>query len=274
MLFLLAMTALPAHAQSNVTAEVTGVVSNTSPLALVLTVEQAVMLALQRNPAITVEGFNPQIRRTVEAQERAAFDPTLQGQATRQRTYAFAYNSSTGAVVSGTTESETFGVSADTLLPTGTRLGVSAQTELDMLPTDDHFWGSRIGVTLTQPLLNGFGLGANLASLRQARLDTAMSQYEFRGFAEAFVAAVEGAYWDAVLAERQREIFSLSLRLAKNQWAETLERIRIGKLAALERAAAEAEVSARGETLINAESVLVKARLNLLRLVSPAESNA
>ena len=268
----LAVAGAAAGAETN--APVPAASTNAAAIELSLTVMQAVLTALEHNPAIAVQRYNPAIQRTAEDQERAAFDPTLNGSASRQRTRSFALSSATNAITASTAESEQIAVSADTLLPTGTRLGLGGRTESDLLPTEDHLWGSRIGLTATQPLLNGFGTAVNLASLRQARLDTALSQYEFRGFVEAFVARVESAYWDAVLAEYQRDIYSVSLRLAGNQLTETQERIRLGKLAAVESAAAEAEVAARRETLINAESTLITARLNLLRLVSPGGTNA
>jgi len=90
---------------------------------------------------------------------------------------------------------------------------------------------ARVGLTVTQALLRGAGVDVNLASLRQARLDTVASQYELRGYAEALVANVENMYWDYVLARRQIEIFTDSLALAQRQLEETRQRIEIGKLA-------------------------------------------
>jgi len=96
-----------------------------------------------------------------------------------------------------------------------------------------------------------------------------MSGYEFRGFSEAFVAQVERACWEIQLARQRLDIQRESLRLAEEQLAETRERIRLGALAAVERAAAEAEAALRRQSLINAESALAVRRLTLLRLLNP-----
>jgi outer membrane protein TolC len=124
-------------------------------------------------------------------------------------------------------------------------------------------------LSVTQALLQGLGSDVNLASVRQARLDTAISAQELRGLTEALVAQVEQACWNYLLAGRGIEIVERSLRLAEDQLAEVRERIAVGRLAEIEQAAAEAEVARRRENLINARSLLATARLNLLRLVNP-----
>ena len=159
-------------------------------------------------------------------------------------------------------------------LPTGTTFSLSGGV------TQSHFFPfvpgvkftSQAQLSVTQSLLRGFGTDVNLAALRQARLDTEISQYELRGFAESIVAQTEEAYWDCVLAERRIAIFTQSLALAQKSSEETHERVRLGDLAGTEIAAADAEVALRREDLINARSALTKARIVLLRLISPSAS--
>jgi len=146
----------------------------------------------------------------------------------------------------------------------------------------ERSWGSatreqhaaRAGLTVTQALLQGRGLAPNLASLRQARLDAQISEYELRGYAEALVATVERTYWDYVLANQQVEIFSESLKLAEQQLKETNQRITVGDLAETERAAAQAELALRKEALINARSRVAALGVQLLRLVDPERRRA
>ena len=109
----------------------------------------------------------------------------------------------------------------------------------------------------------------NLAAVRQARIDTAMTGQELRGVTESIVAQVEQACWNYLLAGRGIAIVESSLRLAEDQLAEVRERIAVGRVAEIEQAAAEAEVALRRENLINARSALATTRLNLLRLVNP-----
>jgi outer membrane protein len=236
---------------------------------LKLRVQQAILLALANNPALAVERLSPAIQHTHEQQERAAFDPVVGGEISVDRVRSARPS---GSFRSEESVSEDFSgaASAGLFLPTGADVRVEASTAVtDSTLYSDTFANSRVGMTVTQALLRGAGLGVNLARLRQARLDTRTSEYELRGFAEALVAEVETTYWNYALARRQIEIYSESLRLAEQQMKETQERIRVGTVAETELAASEAEVALRKESLINARSDLDRVRLRLLQLTNP-----
>ena len=232
---------------------------------LEISIEGAVLLALENNRALRIERLNPPIQRTFEEEERAAFEPILSAEVSGSREKA--ESRSGGDTHSSSTEA---GVGLTELLPTGTEIDVGVTTDRTWGTSQQEQHATRAGLTVTQALLRGAGLGANLADLRQARLDTQFSEYEIRGFAEALVAQVETTYWDYVLARRQVEIFEESLKLAEQQLEETQKRIRVGDLAETELAAAQAEVALRREARINARSRVATLRLRLLRLVRPA----
>jgi len=144
------------------------------------------------------------------------------------------------------------------------------KTESNRTPEEQQ---ARIGLTITQSLLQGFGPAVNLVSLRQAELDTAASLYELRGMAEALVAETETAYWHFVLAGKEIAIFEESLAIAKQQLEEIEQQISVGLLPEVEAAAARAEVAHREQALIDARSLLEKRRLELLRRINPKENN-
>ena len=233
-----------------------------------VTIENAILLALENNRSLSVERLNPSILRTFEEQERAVFDPSITGSlsGSRERVEARSGTDNT----SNRTAAE---LGIYQFFPTGTTIGVDLSTERTYsdLSSDQH--ATRAGLTGTQALLRGVGINVNLATLRQAKLDTLASQYEFRGFAESIIALVEETYWDYALAQRQIEIFTVSLKLAEQQLDETEERIKIGKLAEIELAAAQAEIALRRVALINARNNLSTTRLQLLRLLNPPGTN-
>jgi len=234
-------------------------------------VQQAIVLALANNRALAVERLNPQVLRTFEHQERAVFDPVVSGGVSGDRAKSHRLSRAGAGTTDSIVDSASANAAVESFLPTGTTVELSADAGvIDSSLYSDAFFSTRLGMTVTQALLRGADLGANLASLRQARLDTLASQYELRGFAESLVADVEIAYWDYALAHRQIEIYTNSLKLAEKQRDETRERIKIGTVAGTESAAAQAEVALRQEGLINARSDLAKQRLRLLRLLSPA----
>jgi len=198
--------------------------STTGPLDI--SIEEAILLALDNNQAFRVERLDPQIRQTFEMQERAAFDPTLSAEYSISRE-----SEATGETPLSKIKETDAEVEISEFLPTGTQVKLEISTDLTDPYTSGDQNSIRGGISITQALLRGFGLKVNLANLRQARLDTLASQYELRGFAESLVAEVEKTCWDYTLAQRRIAIFTDSLRLAEDQLWETQERIKIGKLA-------------------------------------------
>lgn len=245
------------HNLFSVPEAVRSVAADTGQGPLRLTVAEAVLLCLQNNRSFAVQRYQPALTRTFEEEQRAVFDPVLSGNASRQ------WEGQPGGASASSTD---LSVSAAERLPTGTALDLGLTGRVGASPGRES---AHLGLSVTQALLRGFGTDANLASLRQARLATRASEYELRGFAQSLVAQTEQAYWDYILARRQIEIVEQSLALAREQLEETLERIRVGQLAEIERAAAEAEVALRRENAIDAKSRLATARLTLLRLTNP-----
>ncbi len=245
----------PLHAESNV-----------PPFRI--SVSEAVLMALENNPAFHVQRLQSQVVSTREETARAAFDPVLFGGLSRNRQNGpqFAFQSTTNSTAEMARDTTSLQAGVMETLPTGTHVELGAQTDVDH-PVYNHTT-SRIGASVNQPLLAGAGGDVNLAVLRQARLDTRISLYETRGYALALVADVERAYWDFVQSRKQREVFRDSLRVAEQQLNETRERIRVGKLAELESVAAEAEVASRQEGLIAADNQFTVARLRFLRLIN------
>ncbi|MGA1844259.1 MAG: TolC family protein [bacterium] len=232
------------------------------PQTLAIGIGDALLTALENNHALAIERLNPAIRRTFEDQEAASFDPVLSGDASYSRQEA------EGEQANGSDA----GVEVSKLFSTGTQAGIEISNDRTWsdLYGDQHT--TRAGLNLRQSLLRGAGRKVNLASLRQARIDTFSSRHEFRGFVESFIADVEKTYWEYALSLRRIEIFTESLNLAEHQMKETEERIRIGVLPEIEHVAAQAEVALRKEDLINARSELAKVRLRLLRLLNPSGS--
>jgi outer membrane protein TolC len=248
--------------QAEAGVEKTGKVSD----ALEVTVADAVLLALENNKALLVERYTPKIRRTLQTQAEAAFDAdfTVQGSFSRQEDEQ---------PITLPSESSEIQLGIQKLFPLGTEIGVTGSAGLEEFSGSPNIGNARLGLSVSQPLMRGFGTDVNLALVRQARLDVLSSQYELRGFAESLVAQVEEAYWDYSLARQNLDIIENSLSIAQRQLDETQERVRVGSLAEIDLAAAEAEVASRKQNLIDAKSSLDKARLRFLSLLGPDGSN-
>ena len=236
---------------------------------LSLSIEQAVLVALRYNRALDAQQLSPVIAGQFEQLERAVYDPVVDASGRYSRARQRQVFAATGDAFDLTAEGGSVAGGIGRRLPTGTRVGVDVGHEYsgsDRAP-DQHT--ARVGLTATQALLQGLSPEANLASIRQARLDGLISEFELRGFTETLVASVEQAYWDVVLARREIEIFERSLEVAQQQQAEVERRVEVGVLAEVELAASRAEVALRREALINARANHEARRLVLLRLLNP-----
>jgi len=235
-----------------------------------ITVTEAILLTLENNRALLVERLNPSIQQTFEDEERAVFDPLAESELAYRRIEGQSQARSGSQTESFTTDTVEGGIDLTQFFPTGTTIGLTGSTLMnDSSLYEDRFYTTRLGIEFTQALLQGYGAEVNLANLRQARLDTRLSEYELRGFTESLVAQVEQTYWEYALAKREIEIFEESLKIARQQLVDTLDLIDVGRLAKTEKAAVQAEVAAQEQGLINARSTYDTTRLRLLRLLNP-----
>jgi outer membrane protein TolC len=238
---------------------------------LKVTVTEAILLCLENNRSLVVQRLNPAIQQTAEDRERAVFDPAINADVSAGRVKGERLARSGSETEDFTIDAAEGIISLELYFPTGTTVALEASSQMDDSSLyDSRFYDSRLGMTVTQALLRGFGTDVNLARLRQARLDTRMSEYELRGFTEFLVAEVESTYWDYALARRQIEIVEESLKVARQQLSETRELIEVGRLAKAELAAVQAEVAAQEQALIEARANKESIRLQLLRLLNPA----
>jgi len=241
------------------------------PGPLKITITEAILLCLENNRSLVVQRLNPSIQQTFEDQERAVFDPTAGADISAGRVKGERQARSGSQTEDFTTDAAEGVIFLEQYFPTGTTVALEAGTQInDSSLYDDTFYTNRLGITVTQALLRGYGTDVNLAQLRQARLATRMSEFELRGFTESLVAEVERTYWDYALARRQMEIVEESLKVARQQLKETEELIAVGRLAKAELAAVRAEVAAQEQALIEARASKESIHLQLLRLLNPA----
>ena len=239
------MSRLPAAAALLVCSALTAAAQSTE-----LSLREAVLLALEYNPSLKAQRLVPEIQRAAVNEELGLLDPLI--------TAGAGNTWPTASLTAGS------GLEADLSLSFATGTSISASLAAGWEPAAAY------DVQVTQALLAGGRLGANLARVRQARLDVLASEHELRGFTESLVAGVQQAYWEHYLALRQREIFRESLALAERQLEEAGIRAQVGQIAPIELAAPRAEVVSRREALREGEQRVEITRLALLqRILSP-----
>ncbi|HNR66599.1 MAG TPA: TolC family protein [bacterium] len=264
---LIVVFSLPSAGQDNIFAHLSG--GDT----LWVTVQESILAALENNPSMAIQRLQPEIAETYAREQRAEFDPQLEAVMSRNKGKSQRFLGSRPEPFELTSERLVYSAALNQALPTGTTVSAEATmtSNLSSIYTDQY--SGTLGVTVAQALLQGGGIGANLARLRQARLDVERSREELKAIAENLVADVENAYWTLYLANQEILIQKQSLDLANTQLHESQERVAVGKLPELELAAVHAEVSLRREAVIDAQSRYEQARLAFLFLLNPTPTS-
>src|SRR5713226_2241056 len=115
---------------------------------------------------------------------------------------------------------------------------------------------SNFRFTLTQPLLQGFGLLPTTRFIRIAKNNREISDVAFRLQVITTVNQVENIYWDLVNAYENVKVQQESLALAQKTLADNKKQVQIGTLAPIEVVRAESVVATDRQALIVAQTNL------------------
>ena len=215
------------------------------PLAL----DDAIRIALQKNPRIQVSAFSRDIARAGVLQQLGHFDPALNF----KRTYS--QNDlpvTSGGLVTQFTQTDNYSLSLDGVLPWGLSysLGGATQNQRGTFNAFAANYATFGGVTVTQPLLRGFGFGANLADLRVAKASRAISDWDHRQTVIDTVTSVIFDYNNVVEARENVRIARFSRDLAAQLLDENEKRNRVGALSDADVTQARARVANREESIL------------------------
>ena len=146
------------------------------------------------------------------------------------------------------------------MIPTGGTIGLHGGTAYSktssMLGTSE-FWSDDVSLSITQPLLRGFGTKIFNANEQRARIGRDAAVLGRRAAALTTVQTIVAAYWDLVLAQRQVAITEQSLTLAR-------ERLRITEIGSSGGKIAKAEIPAVQQIIATREEEVLGGELNVL----------
>jgi outer membrane protein TolC len=120
----------------------------------------------------------------------------------------------------------------------------------------DPAYNSSLTLGIRQPLLQGFGIDTQTATLRASEKNVAAAKAMVGNEAVNLVAKVKGAYWNLVYAWQDREVKKLSVTLAEKLLEETKTKIKAGRLAEVDLYQPQSEVARREEGLISADRTI------------------
>ena len=235
-----------------------------------LTLQKAVTLALEHNINLEVSRLS-----LAEAGEgfiaaTGIFDPILQGQISASSASAPATNELIGAQVN-VIRQRVFNLGLSELIPTGAQASVAWTNSRSKTKSSYYFlnpsYNSGLTLSLTQPLLKGFGTDVTRSNIEVARRNRKISLLEFERIVTTTLQQVESAYWNLVYTRENLKVQQESLKLAQDLLAQTRTRVRIGTSAPIDIVQSEATVAAREQGIISAENAVQAAADQLKQLM-------
>jgi outer membrane protein TolC len=201
-----------------------------------------------------------------------SFDPSLIGQ------YGWIHNTAPQA------NEGSFGVpslvTGTTIFNTGYVQGFSPGTQLAVTydntrfslnaPSVDYnpYTAGSIGITVTQPLLQGFGVATNKRFIRIARNNERIADLTFQQQLVATVSAVIRLYYDLVSVNQDVEVKQQALKRAETLLENNQVQVDVGTLAPIEVVRAQAEVARSRQALTNSESLVFQQEVILKNFLS------
>lgn len=234
-----------------------------------LSVDDAIALALEHNQRIKVTDLGRGIARANVLAEYGQFDPAL----TFRRSYSESELSFlTNLDVSQLTKTDNYALALEGVTPWGTsyQIGGTAQNQRGTYNEFSNNYITFGGIAITQPLLRGFGFGANLANLRIAKADRAIADWQYRQIVIDTVTNVIYAYVDLAEARQSLAIAETSRGLAMQLVSDNERRNKIGYIADADVTQARARAANREESVLLARQSVQDAENRLRELTGGA----
>lgn len=237
-----------------------------SEYAAAITYPEAVQLALQKNFSIEGASYDPLISRARLRSSEGKFDPVITLAYTREDNET---DQSGLTVTEGPQPGDGFDqpglftrntrdfaeANIGGLTPWGMTYEVGATLENRQVSTQNYTnrYASFAGLTVTQPLLRNFGTDVNMASVRLARADAAISVWNYRAQVITTVTRTAEVYNELWFSTGNAGVERRSRALAAQLAADNRRRAEIGVMSPLDVLQAETDVAARDERVLVAE---------------------
>jgi outer membrane protein TolC len=223
-----------------------------------MSLEEAIQFALFSNPDILVTELEPLMSEADIMSAKGEFDPFWQTTANYLRASVAA--SQQEAVFGGISSIEQYQTTIDSTLTQRLHTGTSLAATFNLNKEESTFGGfieefeTRAVMTLTQPLLRGFGLKLNRVRITTARNSKLITEAQLELTTMNVISEVVRAYWDLVGAVEALRVRQASLANAERLLKVNDTRREIGTAADIEVLSAKGGVATRQSELIAARA--------------------
>jgi outer membrane protein len=255
---------------------------------LMLSLQDAISLALENNLAIDVERYTPWLDEVNLLRAKSGinglvpFDPTLTSTLNLQDSVTPLNNPLFAGVIPTGTTTPTAQTPVAYIQHAGNvnfqynqyfSPGTEFQAGMTNNRTSTNFGSfnlynpylqSALSVTITQPLLRGFGTLPNTRLIIEAKrtINIGLSQLEQQVIATT--TQVSNDYWELVYARDNVKVEEAALGVSQRLYDENSKRLEIGTLSSLDVLTAQSQVASDKQALVQAQSVQLQDETTLL----------
>ncbi|HEY8995517.1 MAG TPA: TolC family protein [Lacunisphaera sp.] len=241
-----------------------------------LSLNDAIQRALSKNYSIKVEGYDAAIAAARVTESLGKFDPVLSGRYNHDenRNPLLTFDPTSGLRNSTRDETDSYEVGIGGLAPWGLtyRLGASTTNSRGTFNNYADNYDSFAGISGTQPLLRDFGFGPTLASIRIARTNRSISEWQFKQSVIDTITQVTYAYHNLNFAYAALRSAARSRDLATGLLEENEKRFKVGSMSEYDVTSARARAASRMDDVLSAERRVRDAENFLKQLISDDRS--
>jgi outer membrane protein len=255
---------------------------------LMLSLQDAISLALENNLAIDVERYVPWLDEVNLLRAKSGinglvpFDPTLTSNLNLQDSVTPLNNPLfAGIIPTGTTtvaaqtpvayvqHIDNLNFQYNQYFPTGTQFQAGmtnnrTSTNFGFFNLYNPYLQSALTVTITQPLLRGFGTLPNTRLIIEAKRTIKVGLSQLEQQVMATTTQVSNDYWELVYARENVKVEEAALGVSQRLFEENSRRLEIGTLSSLDVLTAQSQLASDRQALVQAQSVQLQDETTLL----------
>jgi outer membrane protein len=262
---------------------------------LMLSLDDAISIALQNNLDIYVQRFTPWIAQTqlLKAQAggvpqsgsaqsvvlgnapQTSFDPVISG----QLNWIYAnvpvnnpFLSGLGVISQATpsivSDSQNINFTYSQGFHTGTSLSISFNNDRSTNNSGQNLfnpaWTSSLTITIAQPLLSGFGILPNTRFILEQKNTVKAAKSQFAQQVITTVTQVANDYWELVYARENVKVEEAAVGVSQKLYEDNKKQLEIGTMAPLDVLTAESQLATDQQNLIVAQTIKLQDETVLL----------
>ena len=255
---------------------------------LMLSLQNAISLALENNLAIDVERYVPWLDEVNLLRAKSGinglvpFDPTITGNVNIQDSVTPLNNPLfAGVVPTGTTtpasrtppayiqHAGNVNFQYSQYFPTGTQVQAGmtnnrTSSNFGFFNLYNPYLQSALTVTITQPLLRAFGILPNTRLIIEAKRTMKVGLSQLEQQVMATTTQVSNDYWELVYARENVKVQEAALGVSQRLYDENSKKLEIGTLSSLDVLTAQSQLASDKQALVQAQSVQLQDETTLI----------